>query len=626
MKYEKSKKPDTSSSGLIVGYYAVDKLIKIGKLQDIIEIDNLYKLEIIWNYNDIESYYDIEDDNIFLITEINNTITNSKYKHGNAFSCFINSTYCEGKISIDNGIIYLCQEIAKGCKVTDKQGYTKAWCIGKGSEQELDCNGVTKLILKISIPPLLKRGFPFEPDVSYKITPEEMKINPTNILENDFYPYDLNKLDNNRSCSMQTVSGSINNGKIYISKKNHYYILHNHPSFQGTIPEEGLQEDYKYSWCLLDATKESFKRKGYKLTLGDLLPSLIIKNNELKILNIIFKSGDGFKAVYKNTIYMSGKVHIDNNTLYLCQDIEGDDVICNNKHGYKYSLNFSDISKLYNIEKLTKNSKFYPPINRTIYPVDLINNGRENVYFKANFEGISIHGQLKYSSNVTFLCNNQIGVSAILIENYKFAVRVNSLSNSYILSKEGITNFETSNTPYNISTNKNYPNSYDDSIDDPYTKDLRDIEHCEKLYLQSKQISKTGVKAMEKQSLFAKCKSPVIRRNTTDLTSCHGISYSCNYRGSALKGKISVRAGNVYLCNKEGIGSLPPTISFNFSNALDVYKGSREDLEILEIHNLQLNIKLASHVKDPRIDLKPKLRNKRKRLDLSVKKDQKQLF
>lgn len=43
--------------------------------------------------------------------------------HGKEFSCKIQGNYCEGKITVENNEVYLCQDIEEGDPCTETHGY-----------------------------------------------------------------------------------------------------------------------------------------------------------------------------------------------------------------------------------------------------------------------------------------------------------------------------------------------------------------------------------------------------------------------------------------------------------------------------------------------------------------------
>lgn len=63
---------------------------------------------------------------------------------GRRFRAKIGDVKCDGKIRVENGRVYMCQNVADGtdrCK--NKLGYMFAWCIGCGCEKDIENNGVT---------------------------------------------------------------------------------------------------------------------------------------------------------------------------------------------------------------------------------------------------------------------------------------------------------------------------------------------------------------------------------------------------------------------------------------------------------------------------------------------------
>ncbi len=64
--------------------------------------------------------------------------------NGRRFRAKIGDVKCDGKIRVENGRVYMSQNVVDGtsrCK--NKLGYRFAWCIGCGSEEDIENNRVS---------------------------------------------------------------------------------------------------------------------------------------------------------------------------------------------------------------------------------------------------------------------------------------------------------------------------------------------------------------------------------------------------------------------------------------------------------------------------------------------------
>lgn len=69
---------------------------------------------------------------------------------GKKFKANINSLPAEGRIQVEEGSIYLCQNTRNGSSCEDKLGFEYSWCIGDGSEVALIRKGVSNLCIRPS--------------------------------------------------------------------------------------------------------------------------------------------------------------------------------------------------------------------------------------------------------------------------------------------------------------------------------------------------------------------------------------------------------------------------------------------------------------------------------------------
>ena len=89
--------------------------------------------------------------------EIEGIIPNwDKVPVGTKFTGYIEGGYVEGRIQIQNGEIFLCQNERNGQDAADKLGYLFSWTAGHGDEGALKRNGtiITSLMLDPQFKPL----------------------------------------------------------------------------------------------------------------------------------------------------------------------------------------------------------------------------------------------------------------------------------------------------------------------------------------------------------------------------------------------------------------------------------------------------------------------------------------
>ena len=71
---------------------------------------------------------------------------------GRRFRCKINETPAEGKIRVENGNVYLCQNEMDGDKARDKYGYKYSWNVSSGSKESLAFHHISDFVLIPSTP------------------------------------------------------------------------------------------------------------------------------------------------------------------------------------------------------------------------------------------------------------------------------------------------------------------------------------------------------------------------------------------------------------------------------------------------------------------------------------------
>ena len=69
---------------------------------------------------------------------------------GKKFKANIHNIPVEGRIQVEKGSIYLCQDVSNGSSCEDKLGFKYSWHIGDGSEVALTKNDVSNLCIRPS--------------------------------------------------------------------------------------------------------------------------------------------------------------------------------------------------------------------------------------------------------------------------------------------------------------------------------------------------------------------------------------------------------------------------------------------------------------------------------------------
>lgn len=67
--------------------------------------------------------------------------------NGRKFSAKIKGTYAEGRIRVEDGNVYLCQNMRDGANCDDKLGFRFSWSVHKGSSDDLKDMNVTDIRL-----------------------------------------------------------------------------------------------------------------------------------------------------------------------------------------------------------------------------------------------------------------------------------------------------------------------------------------------------------------------------------------------------------------------------------------------------------------------------------------------
>ena len=71
---------------------------------------------------------------------------------GRRFRCKIRETPAEGRIRVENGNVYLCQNEMDGAQARDKYGYKYSWSVLSGSNKGLTYSDVSDFVLIPSTP------------------------------------------------------------------------------------------------------------------------------------------------------------------------------------------------------------------------------------------------------------------------------------------------------------------------------------------------------------------------------------------------------------------------------------------------------------------------------------------
>jgi len=67
----------------------------------------------------------------------------NEYLHGVTFTARINGTYLSGRISVHDGVCFLCQDFFNGASCPEKFGHKFSWHVGSLTKYDLENNGVS---------------------------------------------------------------------------------------------------------------------------------------------------------------------------------------------------------------------------------------------------------------------------------------------------------------------------------------------------------------------------------------------------------------------------------------------------------------------------------------------------
>lgn len=98
-----------------------------------------------WVYLNREQYKEAKTicPHLFESNKVNNLLD----CHGKHFKAKIQDTECEGVIAVEEGRVYLCQNIKNGYRCSNTQGYKYGWDVMSGSDNNLRINWVTNFQL-----------------------------------------------------------------------------------------------------------------------------------------------------------------------------------------------------------------------------------------------------------------------------------------------------------------------------------------------------------------------------------------------------------------------------------------------------------------------------------------------
>lgn len=107
--------------------------------------------------------------------------------HGREFSAIIGGVEVIGKVTVEDGNVYLCQNKIYGNECYNKQGYKYSWAVDKGDHFDLTRNSISCFVIDSIINEKLKRRFEYLSEV----TGVDFKIENDNII---FTPEQLDKI------------------------------------------------------------------------------------------------------------------------------------------------------------------------------------------------------------------------------------------------------------------------------------------------------------------------------------------------------------------------------------------------------------------------------------------------
>ncbi len=224
------------------------------------------------------------------------------YKEGEEISCILGTNrykITSGKIHYEDGRIYICQNVVSGVSCEDKLGYSHSWVIVKPDSSYSTWEDGCKNYSMIDI----------------------QRVNDTNLG----CPYEEGQ---EISCTLSSSENKIDSGKIHYEDGN-IFICQDEEDGNECKDKLG----YRYSWviCGPRASKPRWNEgvEYYKVKNIQLI------NLESNDFGCPYKEGDSVEGSIRGKSFTFGKIHYENHSLYLCQDVkEGSEP--HDKLGYRY--------------------------------------------------------------------------------------------------------------------------------------------------------------------------------------------------------------------------------------------------------------------------------------------------
>lgn len=326
--------------------------------------------------------------------------------HGRIFTATICGTKVEGKILVEGGNVYLCNDehglLHKGL------GYMRSHHIGHGLYRELKFYHVENFVL-------LPEGTKGE---------ELKKETPIMKACDNLLGFDGRKFK-------AKIMGVKVEGHIRVEGENAYLCQ---DKKDGDRCKDKL--GYKYSWNVLKGSENDLKRT--EVYDFELLPVEEEELTSITYIDDITKyEGCKFTADIQRK-FVEGRIHIEDGQVFLCQN-NHNGCDCKDKLGYTYSWSAGSSTK-HNFNTSTiDNFQLFIPAS-SLKDTDLLEcDGRE---FSATIHGVDVTGKISVNGRMVYLCQNKKdGASAPNKYGYKYSWHVRTGDASGI-KNEGVTNFK----------------------------------------------------------------------------------------------------------------------------------------------------------------------------------------
>ena len=241
---------------------------------------------------------------------------------GKRFSATILGTEVEGRIQVEEGYVFLCQNSRNGASCTDKLGYKYSWVVGNGST----ClNPDYKFNFK-----LLDEEEEVKDNTS---APSPLSLVPTVDTIMEF-----------EGASFICDIGATRNvkGKVHIYDGRVFLCQNKRDGSQGD-----KKLGYKYSWFVTYTNTVDFTRESVSNFRITALASIPAPEKKAPPINLLDSHGKRFTAKIQR-VEVEGRIAVESDRVYLCQD-EKDGTRCGDTLGYDYSWTVGDGSK-YSLE------------------------------------------------------------------------------------------------------------------------------------------------------------------------------------------------------------------------------------------------------------------------------------